>query len=1221
MEAFLSEVITMQQQWAQRMVAEQHQFFERFLNRGASPVSSLASVSVAVPKFHNFDDEQNDFDTYKRQLEEHFKAYGVEDNDKKRSFFLSWVGDKTFHLLQKLIGKNILQNASYTELISNLDDHYKTKIHVIKSRYEFYKREKHEGETYNQWVMELRGKARECNFICKNNNCNSEYVDQLIRDIVILYTPDEPVRTAALHKDDPSLQEVLQIAETFEATQKTLETLKNKNQLDNEIYTVKPSYSQHYKNRQNNQDKNEKYQKKPLPACNNCFKTHEKKDCKFLKAQCFKCKRKGHIASVCKSIPISNVEVESIDSDVTNCNVIDEIIKRCGNKMLIDIQLNDQLVQFQFDTGAGRSIIGLNTYKTLRNVHLTPSTIKLHAYGNSEIPVLGSCRVYVKIREEAKVLDVIVANSEHCNNIFGLNWYDEFKSVQIFRIEENLKIKSICNDFKELFSKELGRCNVMQAHIYMKSDVRPKFFKPRPIPYAIVDTFKEEAERLTKLGIWKPVKFSQWASPLVIVPKSNNKIRICADFKVTINPQMDVEQYPIPRIRDLFHKLKNGKLFSKIDLSDAYLQIEVDEESKNLLVVNTPLGLYQYQRLPFGVASAPAIFQRLIEQTISGIPGCVNYLDDIICTGSNDEDHINNLKLLLTRLYDSGFRCNFEKCSFMQPKIEYLGHIISFSGIQQSENRTEAISKLPRPRNIAELQSFLGKVNYYASFIKNFSTICGPLNLLRKKNQSFFWGKEQENSFQELKHQLVEMTQLAHFDETLPIVLATDASSYGVGAVISHIYPDGSERPIAFASKTLNENKDKSFSEELLPYYRHRNSLTFNGDVIILQNNYNRVVIPKHLRKRIIQLLHQGHWGIVRMKQIARRYCWWPKIDDDIAKLVSSCQACYSHSTNPPKQFSPWPKATLPWQRIHLDYAGPFEKNMWLIVVDSFSQFPYVIKMENTTTISTIKALQNIFSIEGLPETIVTDNGTQFTSNDFKVFCQVHGIEHLTTAPFHPSSNGNAERFVRTFKTSIKKQLTDGSSLQASVLAYITTYRTSPNSCGKSPAELLHGRQPRTLLSLLSPTSTHTSCSDTLKPPIKINDNVLCRNFWEGDKWIPGKIIKTIGNMMFLIDVGNKVWKRHINQIRLNKSLNNSNFKNVSQLALSLLESVQPSQQSPQTFENIGNSQNQSDEVNNPRALMDENPSESIPETPLAIAEPQPRKSSRIKKKPDRYSP
>ncbi|XP_017484000.1 PREDICTED: uncharacterized protein K02A2.6-like [Rhagoletis zephyria] len=455
---------------------------------------------------------------------------------------------------------------------------------------------------------------------------------------------------------------------------------------------------------------------------------------------------------------------------------------------------------------------------------------------------------------------------------------------------------------------------------------------------------------------------------------------------------MDVEQYPIPRVRDLFHKLNKGKLFSKIDLSDAYLQIELDEESKDLTVVNTPLGLYQYQRLPFGVASVPAIFQRLIEEIINGIPGCINYLDDIICTGKSEAEHLDNLPMLFKRLKDYGLRCNFEKCTLMQESVEYLGHVICAAGIQQSEKNTEAIKNLPRPTNLAELQSFMGKVNYYCTFIKDYSTLCGPLNFLRKKNQKFVWNSAQENVFQELKKQIVDMTKLVNFDKSLPIILATDASSFGIGAVISHRYPDGSERPIAHASKTLND----------------------------AQKNYSQI------EKEALSII----FGI---------------------------------------QFTPWQEAEKPWQRIHVDYAGPFEGFMWLICVDSFSGFPYVIKMTNSTSISTIVALQNIFAIEGLPEVLVTDNGRQFVSSEFENFCKVHGIQHLTTAPLHPASNGQAERFVRTFKNAFKKQMLEGKNMQSALLAYLTSYRSAPNKTGKTPSELLHGRQHRGLLSLLKP--------------------------------------------------------------------------------------------------------------------------------------------------------
>lgn len=125
----------------------------------------------------------------------------------------------------------------------------------------------------------------------------------------------------------------------------------------------------------------------------------------------------------------------------------------------------------------------------------------------------------------------------------------------------------------------------------------------------------------------------------------------------------------------------------------------------------------------------------------------------------------------------------------------------------------------------------------------------------------------------------------------------------------------------------------------------------------MVQKDYSRVVIPRMLRSKVLDLLHQGHWGIVRMKQISRRYCWWPNIDDDIGKIVSSCYACGVCSSDPPKQFSSWPPPTLSWQRIHLDYAGPFKNCMWLIIVDAYSQFPYVLKVKNATSVATVKAL------------------------------------------------------------------------------------------------------------------------------------------------------------------------------------------------------------------------------------------------------------------------
>uniref|UniRef100_A0A5S6QM93 Reverse transcriptase domain-containing protein n=1 Tax=Trichuris muris TaxID=70415 RepID=A0A5S6QM93_TRIMR len=252
-----------------------------------------------------------------------------------------------------------------------------------------------------------------------------------------------------------------------------------------------------------------------------------------------------------------------------------------------------------------------------------------------------------------------------------------------------------------------------------------------------MDVVKKEIDRLTESGIWIPVKSSVLAAPIVVVPKSTKAIRICGDFKLSVNSELEVEHYPIPRIEEIFHKLGKGQAFTKIDLADPYLQIELDDESKIFMVVNTPFGLYQYQRFPFGVASAPSIFQQFMDQLVSDIAGCVAYLDDIIVTGANESEHLNNLDSLLRRLEENGLRCRVQKCKFFQREVEYLGHVLSANGLRPSETRVQAIKALPQPRNLQELKAFIGKVNYYGKFINNLASLCAPFLPLRKKHAVF----------------------------------------------------------------------------------------------------------------------------------------------------------------------------------------------------------------------------------------------------------------------------------------------------------------------------------------------------------------------------------------------------------------------------------------------------------------------------------------------------
>ena len=293
------------------------------------------------------------------------------------------------------------------------------------------------------------------------------------------------------------------------------------------------------------------------------------------------------------------------------------------------------------------------------------------------------------------------------------------------------------------------------------------------------------------------------------MPKKDGRFRICGDYKVTVNQVLSVEQYPLPRPEDLFATLAGGKYFSKLDLSQAYLQVLLDEDSRRYVTVNTHQGLYQYTRLPFGVASAPALFQKLMDSILQGIPGVVCYIDDILISASDQGQHLKTLEEVFRRLEEHGFRLKQAKCELLMPSVKYLGHFIGQDGIRPLPSKVAAIVKAPSPTNVQELRSFLGLLNYYGKFIANLATIIHPLNELLRK---WKWSEDCDKAFELAKQQLSSSQLLTHYDPSLPIHMAADASAYGIGAVISHTLADGTERPIAFASRTLSSS-EKNYAQ------------------------------------------------------------------------------------------------------------------------------------------------------------------------------------------------------------------------------------------------------------------------------------------------------------------------------------------------------------------------------------------------------------------------
>ena len=357
-----------------------------------------------------------------------------------------------------------------------------------------------------------------------------------------------------------------------------------------------------------------------------------------------------------------------------------------------------------------------------------------------------------------------------------------------------------------------------EATLQLKTGAKPKFCKARPVPFALKATIDRELDRLESEGILEKVSYSEWAAPIVPVPKPEGNIRLCGDYKVTINPQLEVDQYPLPKPDNIFATLSGRKWFSKIDLKHAYQQIKLAETSKPLVTINTHRGLYQYTRLPFGVASAPALFQKVMDTVLQGLPKVICYLDDILITSSSCQEHLETVQKVLQRLEQYGIHARKSKCAFMCQAVEYLRHRVDAEGLHTLDTKVAAIQQAPSPKDVQELRSFLGLVHYYGKFIPNLSTLLQPLNNLLKSDVKWKWSDECKRAFQEIKKLLVSAPVLAHYNPELPIQLAGDASAYGIGAVISHRFPDGTERPVAYASRTLTstERNYSQFEKEAL---------------------------------------------------------------------------------------------------------------------------------------------------------------------------------------------------------------------------------------------------------------------------------------------------------------------------------------------------------------------------------------------------------------------
>ena len=448
----------------------------------------------------------------------------------------------------------------------------------------------------------------------------------------------------------------------------------------------------------------------------------------------------------------------------------------------VQLKFNGKDIIMEIDTGAATSIISKEMYDDLfPDLELNNPSINLRTYTGELIPLAGEVRAKVEYEKQVKTLSLVVIQGKG-PALLGRDWLRSLKlnwpdiAVNQIALTTQERLEKILKIYGGIFREELGEMKNVKVKLSMKEGAVPKFYKPRPVPFALKDAIGQELDRLEKRGILEKVTFSDWAAPIVPVPKPNGTLRLCGDYKVTANTALEADKYPLPKPEDLFTALTGGKQFSKLDLKEAYQQIVLEEESRKYVTINTHQGLYQFTRVPYGISSAPTMFQKVMDTLLQGTIGVICYIDDILVTGQNEEEHLDNLAEVLKRLHNNGLRLKKEKCEFLKESVEFLGYKIDRNGLHTTSSKIEAMCKAPRPENQKQLKSFLGLIQYYSKFIPNLSTLLYPLNQLLRKETKWEWTPECQQSFEEAKQRLSSTPVLAHYDPNLPLVLAGDAS-------------------------------------------------------------------------------------------------------------------------------------------------------------------------------------------------------------------------------------------------------------------------------------------------------------------------------------------------------------------------------------------------------------------------------------------------------------
>lgn len=377
-------------------------------------------------------------------------------------------------------------------------------------------------------------------------------------------------------------------------------------------------------------------------------------------------------------------------------------------------------------------------------------------------------------------------------------------------LEQQDSIRGLCARYPDVLTAELGVTNKLEYEIRLK-DHTPVRSYPYKLSPPKMEELRGMVDKLLKQDVIEP-SCSSYASPAFLVPKSNGKSRMVIDYR-KLNQRLDIESVPLPDLHSAFDWFGKAKYFSVYDLNQAYHQIPLKKESRHLTSFCVPWNLYQFKRVPMGIAVGAQTLTRLLDSIFHDVKFVYvfNYLDDLLVYSESFESHLEHTEEVLKRLREAGLTVNPEKVTFAKPEISFLGHLVSARGVSVDPTRTQGIRDFPPPRDIKAIARFVGMVGFYRRFIPKASELMAPLNNLRKKGVKFEWTEEHQKCFELLKEAIMQPPVLRAPDFSKSFILQTDASSVAIAAVLQQEF-DGVRQPIAFASRTLTHAERKASS-------------------------------------------------------------------------------------------------------------------------------------------------------------------------------------------------------------------------------------------------------------------------------------------------------------------------------------------------------------------------------------------------------------------------